>query len=546
MATVPSRTFDGTPGQPSVSPGGPNEIEVDIDSLIKVINPGVAGGGIDDTNIQNVGITGSTKLKDLSVPAGKIADGAGTDIKIGNRTVDQAQTPTGNVGTLTQLFSWIVNRIKAITGTTNWYDAPATTLNAANTHYGATTGIHGVGASTIESVSGSQEKVNTHKTATPLDHADYSVTSIKIGGGAVTEEKIASGAVTMFKIADDSISTAKIQIGAVFESKLANNAATDVKIGNRTVDQEFVPTGNTNALTYLLSGLANRIKDIKKTTNWYDDALPHIDVAITSYGDFSVGALGLARILYPWAAPNKLADPANVPSGYSYSTAWSPNGEFLAVAYNASPYIIIYQRTSANFIKLTDPGTLPTGIAHSAAWSPNGEFLAVAHSVSPYITIYQRSGTTFTKLANPGTLPAGAGNGCAWSPSGEFLAVAHDNSPYITIYQRSGTTFTKLANPGTLPAGAGYGCAWSSNSEFLAIAHIAPPYITIYQRSGTTFTKLADPGTLPTGTGRGVSWSPNNEFVALAFNGTPYIFIYRTTGSPSTKGIMVVNFTDAV
>ncbi|NOU68399.1 hypothetical protein GC096_30695 [Paenibacillus sp. LMG 31461] len=77
------------------------------------------------------------------ITAAGLANGAATDTVLGNRTADPAQTPSGSVGTITQLFSWITNRIKAMLGTTNWYDAPPTTLTAANTHMTATTGVHG-------------------------------------------------------------------------------------------------------------------------------------------------------------------------------------------------------------------------------------------------------------------------------------------------------------------------------------------------------------------------------------------------------------------
>lgn len=49
-------------------------------------------------------------------------------------TADPAQVPTGLSGKLSQWVSWIANRIKAITGKTNWYDAPSKTLEDLNTH----------------------------------------------------------------------------------------------------------------------------------------------------------------------------------------------------------------------------------------------------------------------------------------------------------------------------------------------------------------------------------------------------------------------------
>jgi hypothetical protein len=55
-------------------------------------------------------------------------------IETGERTLDPAQAPSSNKGSLRQILDWLANRIKAITGATNWYDAPATTLAAAKSH----------------------------------------------------------------------------------------------------------------------------------------------------------------------------------------------------------------------------------------------------------------------------------------------------------------------------------------------------------------------------------------------------------------------------
>lgn len=75
-----------------------------------------------------------------------LQDGAVTDGKVGNRTVDQAQVPTGSTGTLTQLFSWLANRIKAITGMANWFDNPVATLAAIWAKFHGSTGHKHTGA----------------------------------------------------------------------------------------------------------------------------------------------------------------------------------------------------------------------------------------------------------------------------------------------------------------------------------------------------------------------------------------------------------------
>jgi hypothetical protein len=50
------------------------------------------------------------------------------DAKIGNRTITDTVTATSGAGTITNLLSKIGNMIKSITGKSNWYTAPAITL----------------------------------------------------------------------------------------------------------------------------------------------------------------------------------------------------------------------------------------------------------------------------------------------------------------------------------------------------------------------------------------------------------------------------------
>ncbi|MBT9176562.1 MAG: hypothetical protein DDT20_00882 [Firmicutes bacterium] len=105
--------------------------------------------------------------------------------ELGERTLDQALAAPANIGTLRQILSWFAGRIRAITGAANWFDAPATTLADAHAHHAAsaphpghalvgaaapgldahaaaTTGVHGVGTSTVESAAGAQARVDAH------------------------------------------------------------------------------------------------------------------------------------------------------------------------------------------------------------------------------------------------------------------------------------------------------------------------------------------------------------------------------------------------
>lgn len=83
-------------------------------------------------------------------------------VEEGQRTLDHAQAPTGNTGTLRQFLDWFANRIKAITGKTNWYDTPPTTLQAAKTHIDRTDNPHNVTLAQVGAAAAS----HTHSNAT--------------------------------------------------------------------------------------------------------------------------------------------------------------------------------------------------------------------------------------------------------------------------------------------------------------------------------------------------------------------------------------------
>lgn len=75
-----------------------------------------------------------------TIAHGSVGNIVGVDSSL---TIDPVPAPTGNIGGLRTLLGWLSNRIRAITGATNWWDAPATTLATAHTHHGATAPIHG-------------------------------------------------------------------------------------------------------------------------------------------------------------------------------------------------------------------------------------------------------------------------------------------------------------------------------------------------------------------------------------------------------------------
>jgi len=111
---------------------------------------------IDDLN-DNADIL-DQKLKEVENKADSAPPNSVNDAAIGNRTPDQSQAPASpGSGTLSQILSWLANRIKAITGKTNWWEDPPTTLQAAKNHIDASAPHSG-----HETPSGAQAKVDTH------------------------------------------------------------------------------------------------------------------------------------------------------------------------------------------------------------------------------------------------------------------------------------------------------------------------------------------------------------------------------------------------
>lgn len=103
-----------------------NNVATEADTNKATVDGHIANGNLHTT------LAEKTKLAGITAGAG--GAGSATDAVIGNRTIADTTAPTGDTGTITTLLGWLANMIKAITGKSSWRTAPATTLEAANTH----------------------------------------------------------------------------------------------------------------------------------------------------------------------------------------------------------------------------------------------------------------------------------------------------------------------------------------------------------------------------------------------------------------------------
>jgi len=118
-----------------------------LDGVAAGANNYVHPSGDGNMHVPATGTTNNARVLKAGSTAGSAAwgnvafseltgtNGAANDTVIGNRTVDPATgTAFSNTGTLTQILSWITKVLKAIIGTTNWFDSPPATLTSLNTN----------------------------------------------------------------------------------------------------------------------------------------------------------------------------------------------------------------------------------------------------------------------------------------------------------------------------------------------------------------------------------------------------------------------------
>lgn len=107
------------------------------------------------------GRDGNAPLNDGSITTQFIGDNAVTDVKIGNRTVDDAlATPYANSGQLGTVLSFLARRFKDVLGTENWSSTVPVSLTATLAHINNQTNPH---ATTAQQVSALQNMGDTRR-----------------------------------------------------------------------------------------------------------------------------------------------------------------------------------------------------------------------------------------------------------------------------------------------------------------------------------------------------------------------------------------------
>lgn len=160
--------------------------------------------------------------------------------------------------------------------------------------------------------------------------------------------------------------------------------------------------------------------------------------------------------VYPWnpGFGTKYANPATLPASGT-STVFNNDKTKLVVGADITPFIYMYNWSLGFGTKVSDPGSIPPDIVNNVTINPAGTTIALAVNASPYVLAYSGvSGGFGTKYANPATLPTGAPYGVSFNFTGTQLAYANTGiNPFVTAYPWNPGFGAKYSSPST-PVGS--------------------------------------------------------------------------------------------
>jgi hypothetical protein len=109
-------------------------------------------------------------------------------IELENRTIDDAQAPSSDTGSLRNFLDWLANRIKAIIGKTNWYDAPSISLEGAYNHKQNTSNPHQVSLIQAANEGGTLDDIPEGTTNKHLTNGNQTIAGNKTFSGKIIDK----------------------------------------------------------------------------------------------------------------------------------------------------------------------------------------------------------------------------------------------------------------------------------------------------------------------------------------------------------------------
>jgi len=144
------------------------------------------------------------------------------------------------------------------------------------------------------------------------------------------------------------------------------------------------------------------------------------------------------------------------------SAEFSGDGTILALVGESSPYIRVYEWSAASNaynLMASQPDILPSAAAYAVSISNDAAYMAVGYNASPYIINYKLLNGRYVKMpVITGGNPAGAVWAAGLSGAGNALAVSFPGSPYFYVYEllENDNQYVRVQVPTAAPAGYGY------------------------------------------------------------------------------------------
>lgn len=265
--TKPLRQFSANEGDYSVGDAGPDAIERDIDTLIRMFDP---------LTTHDTGESGGIAAENFQA-------GAITDSVIGNRTIsDTIADAYSNTGILTKLLSFIAKTIKALKGTANWYDSVPDTISNIHTRVNTN-------QTSISSVS---TALNTHKTSSDHDGRYY------------TETELNNGALDSRYYTETELNNGQLDSRYYTKDYLANWLNGGETIIHEEVFTIVNPNIGDGTFTYTINGVDNIVGTLlgngeqvfALTDGYYDVGMNRLEVTVNDTLRRSVASGGVIEV----------------------------------------------------------------------------------------------------------------------------------------------------------------------------------------------------------------------------------------------------------
>lgn len=198
--------------------------------------------------------------------------------------------------------------------------------------------------------------------------------------------------------------------------------------------------------------------------------------------------------------------------------AYSPDGSLLASPIQGASGPLIVYNTSDWSTAFSVSSYQPTEVA----FSPDGAWLAVTDDVSPYLHVYDTSDwSEETLTATPGS----SGYYLSFSPDSAYLAVAALNAETYVV---NAGTWDLVASAGTF-ASQSFGIRFSRNGDFLAVGLRNSPWLNFYSTVDWSLIKSVTPSTADDVTG--IAMSPVEDLMVIFQTYSTAIEAYRPAAS---------------